>query len=66
VRLLSPETIDLVFDQQSDGADLVLMTPFRFSIGYCLSSPLPCTAEPSRLQICRRLSLPTAESGRPR
>jgi CubicO group peptidase (beta-lactamase class C family) len=39
-RLLSPKTIDLVFDQQSDGTDLVLMTPFRFGIGYCLGSPL--------------------------
>jgi CubicO group peptidase (beta-lactamase class C family) len=40
VRLLSPQTIDLVFDQQSDGVDLVLMEPFRFGIGYCLGSPL--------------------------
>jgi CubicO group peptidase (beta-lactamase class C family) len=40
VRLLSPETIELVFDQQSDGVDLVLEAPFRFGIGYCLGSPL--------------------------
>jgi CubicO group peptidase (beta-lactamase class C family) len=40
VRLLSPETIDLVFDQQSDGVDLVLGVPFRFGIGFCLGSPL--------------------------
>jgi CubicO group peptidase (beta-lactamase class C family) len=39
-RLLSPKTIDLVFDQQSDGVDLVLMTPLRFGIGFCLGSPL--------------------------
>jgi CubicO group peptidase (beta-lactamase class C family) len=39
VRLLSPETIDLVFDQQSDGVDLVLGVPLRFGIGYCLGSP---------------------------
>ena len=39
VRLLSPKTIDLVFDQQSDGVDLVLGEPFRFGIGYCLGSP---------------------------
>jgi hypothetical protein len=38
VRLLSPEAIGLVFDQQTDGVDLVLMTPLRF--GYCLGSPL--------------------------
>jgi CubicO group peptidase (beta-lactamase class C family) len=40
VRLLSPETIDLVFDQQSDGVDLVLEAPFRFGIGFCLGSPI--------------------------
>jgi CubicO group peptidase (beta-lactamase class C family) len=40
VRMLKPETIDLVFDQQSDGVDLVLGEPFRFGIGYCLGSPV--------------------------
>jgi CubicO group peptidase (beta-lactamase class C family) len=40
VRLLSPKTIELVFDQQSDGVDLVLEQPFRFGIGYCLGSPV--------------------------
>ncbi len=40
VQLLSPETIDLVFRQQSDGEDLVLEAPFRFGIGYCLGSPV--------------------------
>jgi CubicO group peptidase (beta-lactamase class C family) len=40
VRLLSPETIDLVLDQQSDGVDLVLEAPFRWGIGYCLGSPV--------------------------
>jgi CubicO group peptidase (beta-lactamase class C family) len=40
VRLLSEKTIDLVFDQQSDGVDLVLEKPFRFGIGYCLGSPV--------------------------
>ncbi|MGY1741459.1 MULTISPECIES: serine hydrolase domain-containing protein [unclassified Blastococcus] len=40
VRLLSPETIDLVFEQQSDGVDLVLGAPFRFGIGFCLGSPV--------------------------
>ncbi len=40
VRLLSEKTIDLVFEQQSDGVDLVLGEPFRFGIGYCLGSPV--------------------------
>jgi CubicO group peptidase (beta-lactamase class C family) len=40
VRLLSPKTIDLVFDQQADGVDLVLGERFRWGIGYCLGSPV--------------------------
>ncbi len=36
VRLLSPETIDLVFDEQSHGPDLVLGVNLRFGIGYAL------------------------------
>jgi CubicO group peptidase (beta-lactamase class C family) len=40
VRLLSPKTIDLVFEQQADGVDLVLGDRFRWGIGYCLGSPL--------------------------
>jgi CubicO group peptidase (beta-lactamase class C family) len=39
VRLLSPETIELIFDQQSDGIDLVLGVPLRFGIGWSLSIP---------------------------
>ncbi|MGH2896462.1 MAG: serine hydrolase domain-containing protein [Solirubrobacteraceae bacterium] len=35
-RLLSPETIELVFDEQSHGTDLVLGVPLRFGIGYAL------------------------------
>ena len=36
VRLLSPETIELVFDEQADGVDLVLGIPLRFGIGFAL------------------------------
>jgi CubicO group peptidase (beta-lactamase class C family) len=39
VRLLRDSTIDLVFDEQSDGVDLVLGIPVRFGIGYALGSP---------------------------
>ncbi len=35
-RLLSPDTIDLIFDEQSHGTDLVLGVPLRFGIGYAL------------------------------
>jgi CubicO group peptidase (beta-lactamase class C family) len=40
VRLLSDKTIDLVFDRQADGEDLVLEAPFRWGTGYCLGSPV--------------------------
>jgi len=36
VRLLSPETIELIFREQSNGVDLVLGVPLRFGIGYGL------------------------------
>jgi CubicO group peptidase (beta-lactamase class C family) len=39
VRLLSPATIERIFEVQADGIDLVLLQPLRFGIGYGLSSP---------------------------
>jgi CubicO group peptidase (beta-lactamase class C family) len=36
VRLLSPDTISVIFDEQSHGPDLVLGVPLRFGIGYAL------------------------------
>src|SRR5882757_6728957 len=36
VRLLSADTIALIFDEQSHGPDLVLGVPLRFGIGYAL------------------------------
>ncbi len=36
VSLLSPGTIDLIFEEQSNGVDLVLGFPLRFGIGYGL------------------------------
>jgi CubicO group peptidase (beta-lactamase class C family) len=36
VRLLSPETIELIFREQQNGVDLVLGVPLRFGIGYGL------------------------------
>lgn len=39
VRLLSPATLDRVFDVQADGTDLLLMQPVRFGIGYGLPTP---------------------------
>jgi len=38
VKLLSPETIELIFDEQAYGKDLVLQLPVRFGMGYALPS----------------------------
>lgn len=39
VRLLSAETIDLIFQEQARGDDLVLGVPLRFGIGFALPEP---------------------------
>lgn len=49
VRLLSPATIDLIFDEQADGTDLVLGVPSRFGIGYGLPSEMMPVPRDSRL-----------------
>lgn len=36
-RLLSEDTVDLIFDVQAEGLDLVLEAPFRFGLGYALT-----------------------------
>ena len=38
VRLLSPQTIDRIFEVQSNGIDLVIGTPLKFGVGYSLVS----------------------------
>ena len=56
VRLLSPQTIDRIFEVQSDGIDLVIGIPFKFGVGYGLPWPevLPfvpeagCASGPAR------------------
>jgi CubicO group peptidase (beta-lactamase class C family) len=40
VQLLRPETIELIFQEQSNGYDQVLMIPLRFGIGFGLPSPV--------------------------
>ncbi|MFI9400859.1 serine hydrolase domain-containing protein [Nocardia sp. NPDC052316] len=35
-KMLSEKTIELIFEQQSDGPDLALLLPLRFGIGYGL------------------------------
>ena len=39
VKLLSPSTIDLIFEEQSNGVDLCLGIPLRFGVGYALTDP---------------------------
>ncbi|WP_151771093.1 serine hydrolase domain-containing protein [Streptomyces abyssomicinicus] len=39
VRLLSPETIELIFREQAHGVDQVLAIPLRWGIGYALPEP---------------------------
>lgn len=38
VRLLSPEVIDLIFQEQASGVDSYYMRPIRWGIGYALAS----------------------------
>ncbi|MFF5159934.1 serine hydrolase domain-containing protein [Streptomyces sp. NPDC000348] len=37
LRLLSPDTVDRIFDVQADGVDLFLGVPVRWGIGYALA-----------------------------
>ncbi|KUH80068.1 MULTISPECIES: serine hydrolase domain-containing protein [unclassified Mycobacterium] len=46
VQLLAPATIDLIFDEQSNGPDQVLMIPLRFGIGFGLPCPASVPAIP--------------------
>ncbi|WP_345522538.1 serine hydrolase domain-containing protein [Nocardioides conyzicola] len=46
VRLLSPATIDRIFEVQADGPDLVLLVPLRWGIGYGLPQPASAPAVP--------------------
>lgn len=51
VRLLSPETIEKIFWEQSDGIDLVLKVPLRWGIGYALAPTPAVPCLPNR-RIC--------------
>ena len=48
VRLLGPETIDLIFREQINGIDLVLGVPLRFGIGYGLPAARHPAVDPGR------------------
>jgi CubicO group peptidase (beta-lactamase class C family) len=51
VRLLEAETIDLIFEEQSNGPDLVLFVPLRFGMGFGLPNPQTVPAIPEG-RIC--------------
>ncbi|GAA4485749.1 EstA family serine hydrolase [Rhodococcus olei] len=51
VRLLGPDTVELIFEKQSDGVDLVLGVPIRFGIGFGLPTPESVPYVPDR-RIC--------------
>jgi CubicO group peptidase (beta-lactamase class C family) len=51
IQLLRPETIELIFDVQSEGPDLVLGVPLRFGIGFGLPEPRSVPAIPDE-KIC--------------
>lgn len=38
VQILSSDTVDRIFEEQSHGVDQVLMVPVRFGLGYCLAA----------------------------
>jgi CubicO group peptidase (beta-lactamase class C family) len=46
-RLLSPATIERIFEEQSHGPDLVLGVPLRFGIGFALPEPTSIPYVPS-------------------
>jgi CubicO group peptidase (beta-lactamase class C family) len=46
VRLLSPETIELIFREQAHGVDMFLGIPIRWGIGYALPDPAGVTFVP--------------------
>lgn len=46
VRLLSPATVERIFEVQADGVDQVLLTPMRWGIGYGLPQPVAAPAVP--------------------
>ncbi|CCF35844.1 beta-lactamase [Colletotrichum higginsianum] len=51
-RLLSRETLDLVFEEQSNGVDLVVGAPLRFGVGFALTGAEGPTAYLPKGRVC--------------
>lgn len=47
VRVLSADTVDLIFAEQANGTDRVLFVPLRFGIGFGLPTPASVPAVPA-------------------
>ncbi len=52
VTLLSPSTIDTIFEVQADGTDLVLGVPLKFGVGYGLPQPDTLPYIPGDGRLC--------------
>jgi CubicO group peptidase (beta-lactamase class C family) len=52
VKFLSPSTIDMIFDVQADGTDLVLGAPLKFGIGYGLPQHETLPYVPTDGRLC--------------
>jgi CubicO group peptidase (beta-lactamase class C family) len=52
VRLLSPATVDRIFEVQADGTDLVLLAPMTWGIGYAMPHATSAPAVPSDGRVC--------------
>ncbi|MFI1408444.1 serine hydrolase [Streptomyces sp. NPDC020707] len=46
-RLLSPKTVNQIFEVQADGVDLFLGVPVRWGVGYALADPRTMPGRPS-------------------
>ncbi len=51
-KILSRDTMDLIFDEQAHGPDHVLILPLRFGIGYGLPEPTTLPYLPDDDGIC--------------
>lgn len=52
VRFLGPDTIDLIFQEQANGIDLVLGVPLRWGVGYGLPQPETVPSIPDDGKTC--------------
>ena len=52
VRLLSPKTISLIFEEQANGYDLVLGIPLRWGTGFALPTPETLPYLPQDGRVC--------------